>query len=210
MSSITVHGVDYETVYDTENAISLPTLCPDGSPTVNNINLSALKSIVATNPNGLWSDESLNDFRDFLENPPADKVFVTIGEIILSPQNNPEQYYKFNQEKSKDGKKVYLFVEKLETSKKKKKRMRKVKTEPVVKKITKEKVVEKPVKEKQQPLIADAPVKPRKKKENVIKEENIEVISAECFFLMKMAEAMEEYCKITFPSDLKKYRKLKK
>lgn len=225
MSSITIHGVNYETIYDTEQEISLPCPCINDTPTVNNINLSALQYILKNNPHNLWSEESLQDFQDFLDNEPADKIFITIGEIILSPKNNPSQYYKFNQDKNKNGK-TYLTVEKLKTAGKKAKRARKAKTP----KKQKDKLPHPPKEiapkpqeialtndetpktaEKQKTLNDEALVIPKRRTRTIKKPtEEIEIIDPECFFLMKMAEAMEEYCRLTFPSDLKKYKRLTK
>lgn len=197
MSVITIHGNSFETVYDNEENISAPVLCPDSKPTINNINLSGLKTVISQNPNNLWGDESLTDFRDLLATEPSDKIFVTVGEIILSPHNNPDVYYLFKQQKNKNGK-TYLFVEKL----KMKKRARKstpVK-KPKVKKSVQETLTKAPVREEKTPV----------KKVKKVKQEDDSPINAECFFMMRMAEALMDYVKLTYPNDLKKYKNQKR
>lgn len=196
MSVITIHGNSFETVYDNAENISTPVLCPDSKPTINNINLSGLKTVISQNPNNLWGEESLADFQDLLANEPSDKIFVTVGEIILSPHNNPDVYYLFKQQKNKNGK-TYLFIEKL----KMKKRARKstpVKKPKTTKKSVQETLVKPSVQQTKQTPI---------KKESKKKVEDDSPINAECFFMMRMAEALMDYVKLTYPNDLKKYKK---
>lgn len=206
MSVITIHGMQFETVYDNSENISAPVVCTAEKPTVNNINLSGLNTIVEQNPNNLWGEESLSDFRDLLENEPSDKIFVTVGEIILSPRNNPEAFYLFKQQAGKNGK-TYLFIEKLMRTKGKSKRVKKSQpTKKTHSKKTSEKPPEiiKPVKEEK----AKSSPKPKAKKET--KNEDSTQINPECFFMMRMAEALMDYVKLTYPNDLKRYKKIVK
>lgn len=192
-----IRGFDYEVVYDNDRKISVPVSCTEkNAKIINNINVSGLQKLIDSN-DGLWSEESKNDFRDLLEYEPSDKINYAMGEIILAPNGKPDSYYKLNQ--TTKGDKVYLFVEKLARiggKPEKKKRVRKSK-ETKQTKISEEvesEVVEQPVKQKR-----------AQKKETI--EANI---SLECFLMLRIAEALNDYARIVFPEEVKEYKKVNK
>lgn len=234
-----IHGLEYEVTYDNAHKVSIPVTCKatERRIVVNNVNLSGLWSIVLKEHSSysMWSDESRNDFLDILTNDFADKINYAVGELIIAPKNNPEQYYKFNQTKSNDGI-IYLFIEKLKCVSKKSRKtaMKKsstktnikttIKTDmakqkqpraPKVETATKKraKTIEQPKSDTKSELVettSKTPVKRKSKTTTGNSANNSFPVSLECFMLMRMSEALVEYAKLAHNDELKEYLKLKK
>ena len=190
-----IRGFDYEVVYDNDRKISVPVSCTEkNAKIINNINVSGLQKLIDSN-DGLWSEESKNDFRDLLEYEPSDKINYAMGEIILAPNGKPDSYYKLNQ--TTKGDKIYLFVEKLariggKTEKKKRVRKSKETKQTKISEEVESEIVEQPVKQKR-----------------VQKKETAEVnISLECFLMLRIAEALNDYARIVFPDEVKEYKRV--
>lgn len=201
-----IRGFDYEVVYDNDRRITVPALCTEkNAKIINNINISGLQKLIDSN-DGLWSEESKNDFRDLLEYEPSDKINYAMGEIILAPYGKPDSYYKINQ--TATGDKVYLFVEKLARiggKTEKKKRVKKSKNDVEVKETKETKQTK--ISEGVEPEIVEQPIKQKRAQ----KKETVEVnISLECFLMLRIAEALNDYARIVFPDEVKEYKRVNK
>lgn len=199
-----IRGFDYEVVYDNDRKISVPVSCTEkNAKIINNINVSGLQKLIDSN-DGLWSEESKNDFRDLLEYEPSDKINYAMGEIILAPNGKPDSYYKLNQ--TTKGDKIYLFVEKLARiggKTEKKKRAKKSKNDVEVKESKETKQTK--ISEEVESEIVEQPVKQKRAQKKETAEVNI---SLECFLMLRIAEALNDYARIVFPDEVKEYKRV--
>lgn len=232
--TITVKSNVYEEIFDNEAGITLPVLCPNSKPKVNNINLSGIKNIL-NETNNLWSEESKTDLADLLVNEPANKEFVGLGEIILSPSINPEHYYHIQQREGKEGK-VYITITRCEKHNKyerktKKRNTIKITNEIKPKKTTTVKITKEiPSKQETSTEEKKQPTKPRTKKPRKTEELNLndfftdnrelkqkmsssnsnKELNLEFFLCLKMRDALDEYIKLKFPEQKRILNKLSK
>lgn len=102
--SVTV-GI-YTYVNDDRITLPYPT---DDARTVNNIKLGGIKRALDDKAN-LWDDACKTDLRDIFDNEPASKIFIGIGEILLSPSMNPTAFYYFRTSTAPNGK-SYISIE---------------------------------------------------------------------------------------------------